>query len=110
MDTAQTSLSFSSDDVLDILFSDIQSGVDKECEKQQIGSSIENEQSINLDDGELQSFFEQQKNCITQKKPLSDLRMWYRWCKGIKKAEKLGIFHLNNWTDLWVIFIVSVEC
>ena len=67
MDAAQKSLSFFSDEVLDTLFSGIQSGVDKECEKQQIGSSLENEQSVNLDDDELPSFLEQQKNCTTQK-------------------------------------------
>ena len=67
MDTAQKSLSFFSDEVLDTLFSGIQSGVDKDFEKQQIGSSLKNDQSVNLDDDELQSFLEQQKNCTTQK-------------------------------------------
>ena len=57
MDATQKSLSFFSDNVLNILFSDIQSEVDKECEKEQIGSSIESEQSVNLDDDELQIFF-----------------------------------------------------
>ena len=42
MDATQKSLSFFSDKVLDILFSDIQSEVDKECEKQII-SSLESE-------------------------------------------------------------------
>ena len=32
-----------------------------------VGSSLENEQSVNLDDDELQSLLEQQKNCTTQK-------------------------------------------
>ena len=56
MDAAQKSLSFFSDEVLDTLFSGIQSGVDKDFEKQQIGSSLENDQSVNLDDHELPSF------------------------------------------------------
>ena len=60
MEAAQKSLFFFSYEVLDILFSDIQSAVDKECEKQQIGSSLENEQSIYFDDNELQIFLEQQ--------------------------------------------------
>ena len=58
---------FFCDELLDILFSDIQSEVGKKCEKQQIVSSLESEQSVNLDDDELQSFLEQQKNCNTQK-------------------------------------------
>ena len=63
MDATQKSLPFFSDEVLDILFSDIQSKEKnvKECEKQQIVSSLESEQSVNLDDDELQSFLEQQK-------------------------------------------------
>ena len=89
IDATQKTLSFFSDEVLDILFSDIQSEVDKECEKQQIVSSLESEQSVNLDDDELQSFLEQQKNCNTQKKTLPDLRTWYRWCKGIKESRKI---------------------
>ena len=40
MDTAQKSLSFFSDEVLDTLFSGIQSVVDKDFEKQQICSSV----------------------------------------------------------------------
>ena len=64
------------------------SGVDKECGKQ-IVSSLESEQSVNLDDDELQSFLEQQKNCNTQKKTLSDLRTRNRWCKGIKESRKI---------------------
>ena len=71
MDTAQKSLSFFSDEVLDTLFSGIQSGVEKDYEKQQIGSSLENKQSVNLDDDELQIFLEQQKNCTTQKEKRS---------------------------------------
>ena len=89
MDAAQKSLSFYSGEVLDILFFDIQSRVDKECEKTQIGSSLENEQSVNMGDDELQNFLEQQKNCNTQKKTLSDLKTWYRWCKGIKESRKI---------------------
>ena len=88
MDAAPKSLSFLSDEVFDTLFSGIQSGVDKDCEKQQIGSSLENEHSVNLDDDELQSSLEQQKNCTTQKENLSDLRTWYRWCKGIIESRK----------------------
>ena len=68
MCTAQMSFYFFSDEVLDTFFSGIQSGVDKDCEKQPIGSSLENEQSVNLDNDELPSFLEQQKICTTQKK------------------------------------------
>ena len=71
-----------SDKVLDTFFSGIQSGVEKDCEKQQIGSSLQNEQSGNLDDEELPSFLEHQKNCTTQKENFLQLE------RGIAGAKE----------------------
>ncbi len=62
---------FYSDEVVENLFSNIRSGVERECERQEVpppSCSIESEQSVSLDDEELRKFLEEQKNCNTQNK------------------------------------------
>ncbi len=79
MDVAKKSFNFFySDEVIESLFSNIRGGVERECERQEVppSCSIESEQSVNLDDEELWTFLEEQKNCNTQNKTLPDLRAW----------------------------------
>ena len=110
MDTAQKSLSFFSDEVLDTLFSGIQSGVEKVYEKQQIGSSLENELSVNLDDDKLQIFLEQQKNCTTQKENALQLKNAVRQCKGIIESQKIDDIPSKELDRLLSHFYYKVRC
>ncbi len=58
------SIFFNSDEVIENIFSNIRGGVERECERQEVlpSCSIEGEQSVCLDDEELQKFLEEQKN------------------------------------------------
>ena len=86
-------LFFFSDEVIDNLFSNIRGGIERACERQEVlPSSTESEQSVSLDDEELWKFLEEQKNCNTQKKTLSDLRTWYHWCEEINEKRKIENF------------------
>ncbi len=57
---------FYSDEVIENLFSNIQVGVERECERQEVppSCSIESEQSVSLDDKELRKYLEEQKTVI----------------------------------------------
>ncbi len=64
MDTAKKSFDFFySDEVIENLFSNIQGGVERECERQEVppSCSIESEQSVSLDDEELRKLLEEKK-------------------------------------------------
>ncbi len=51
---------------------------------------IEEASSVCLDDEELEMFVDQQKNCNTKKKTISDLRKWYGWCESVGECRKIG--------------------
>ncbi len=72
------SIFFYSDEIIENLFSNIRGGVEREHERQEVppSCSIECEQSFSLDYEELRKFFEEQKICNSQNKPLPDFRTW----------------------------------
>ena len=80
----QSSVSFYSNEIIEYL------GLEKEQGQiEEQNDAKENEQSVNLDDEELQMFVEQQKNKNTKGKTDPDLRTWYRWCKSIKEVRNI---------------------
>ncbi len=84
MDAARkASFSFYFDEVSFITFS-FNDKVERECERQEVQSS--GEQSVSLDEA-LRKFLEEHKNCTTSKETLSNLRTWYRWCKGTNEKS-----------------------
>ncbi len=54
---------FFSDEAIENLFSNIRGGVERECKREEVprSCSIESEQSVSLDDEELQKYLEEQK-------------------------------------------------
>ncbi len=46
--------------------------------------------SVCLDDEELEMLVDQQKNCNTRKKTISDLRKWYGLCESVDECRKIG--------------------
>ncbi len=51
---------------------------------------LEMTSSVCLDDEELEMFVDQQKNCNTKKKTISNLRKWYGWCESVGECRKIG--------------------
>ena len=81
---------FFSNEIIEYLFSGLKNELEKEQRQiEEQNDAKENEQSVNLDDEELEMFVEQQKNENTKKKTDSDLRTWYRWCKSIKEDRNI---------------------
>ena len=56
--------------MIENLFSNIQGGVEREYERQEVpqSCSFESEQSVSLEDEELRKFLEEQNNCDTKKR------------------------------------------
>ncbi len=46
--------------------------------------------SVCLDDEELEMFVDQQKNCNSKKKIISNLRKLYGWCESVGECRKIG--------------------
>ena len=57
------------------------------------------ETSSDLDDSEISSFIEENRNVNTTKKTKTDLNVWKRWCESVKETraiEEIPVEELNN--------------